>query len=144
MKVTRGIQTPNRKEISAGRGSIWWYLIQPLRRKRQADLEFEPSMIYIMSSKAARAAKKSCVSKQNKQKEKKLKEWRKKGGKKKKAREKGRERESEPMANNNLKPNAWNKGKLLKASREVSILLYSVARNKFHVINTEEKMVYAF
>lgn len=62
MKVTRGIQTPNRKEIPAGHGGMLWYLIQALRRKRQADIKFEAGMVYIMSYKTARAAKESCVS----------------------------------------------------------------------------------
>lgn len=62
MKVTRGIQTPSRKEIPAGHSGILRYLIQALRRNRQADLKFEASMVYIMSYKTARAAKESSVS----------------------------------------------------------------------------------
>jgi hypothetical protein len=58
------------------RGRVWWHmpLIPALGRQRQADFEFEASLVYRVSSRTARATQRNPVSKkQNKTKQNKTK-----------------------------------------------------------------------
>jgi hypothetical protein len=50
----------------------WWRppLIPALRRQRQADLEFDISLVYIMSSRTARATSKKPIFKNKKERRK--------------------------------------------------------------------------
>jgi hypothetical protein len=53
------------------KGQVWWRtpLIPALGRQRQADSEFEASLVYKVSSRTARAIKRNPVSKKKKKRE---------------------------------------------------------------------------
>jgi hypothetical protein len=63
--------------MSKGRGRAWWRtpLIPALGRQRQADSEFEASLVYKVSSRTVRAIQRNPVSKTKTKKRNRMLKW---------------------------------------------------------------------